>query len=156
VSITLPQQGREYVEALLVYCWGYYERKIKAGGDCQIGAIASKAFREGWQPQTSLFDVERKQKDQETKRKQEELKQQEEDAKEKEERIHQEAEDFIDYHLSDEEALEEFPLYLESKYNFFFKDRYRPDMKAEELKKGNLRLFLNHFVREKYFKPDSK
>lgn len=51
----LPRDGKEKIEALLDYCYTYWQREVKTDPKSQLGAITWTGFTESWQPQLDLF-----------------------------------------------------------------------------------------------------
>ncbi|MBF0467235.1 MAG: replication initiation protein [Nitrospirae bacterium] len=55
ITVYLLRKGKEYVEALLDYCYRYHQKALKVDATAHIGAITWVAFRDEWQVQADLF-----------------------------------------------------------------------------------------------------
>lgn len=56
ITVYLLRKGKEYVEALLDYCYRYHQKALKVDTSAHIGAITWTAFKDGWQIQADLFN----------------------------------------------------------------------------------------------------
>jgi plasmid replication initiation protein len=55
VTTYLSREGRGYVEALLTYCYSYWQKAVKVDSQAFIGAVTWAAIRDGWQIEKPLF-----------------------------------------------------------------------------------------------------
>ncbi|MBF0518521.1 MAG: replication initiation protein [Nitrospirae bacterium] len=149
VTLVLPQKGKEYVEGLLNYCSGYYEKKRKENMIVHLGAITWKGFQEGWQPQQSLFDIESKERGQAELKRQAENKLKEKAKQEERLRIRNQVDGFIN-NLTPEGKTsieQEFPEWLKIKNPYTYKHSYQPDMDFDSMA-AKMRIDLHYFIEE--------
>ncbi|MBF0555934.1 MAG: replication initiation protein [Nitrospirae bacterium] len=55
VTSILPRDGKEAVEALLSYCYSYWQKAARIDPKAHLGAITWTAFNDGWQVELELF-----------------------------------------------------------------------------------------------------
>ncbi|MBF0465628.1 MAG: replication initiation protein [Nitrospirae bacterium] len=146
----LPQMDKEYIEGLLNYCSGYYEKKKKENINVHLGAITWKALQEGWQPQQSLFDIESKEKEHAELKRQAETKRKEKEKHDKEIRIKEQIYEAIENLTPEDksEIEEEFPKWLKINNPYNYNNKYQPDM-SYDIIKTRIKIDLYHFMREK-------
>ena len=55
VTAYLPREGKERIEGVLDYCYGYWQKGLKKDAKAHVGKITWTAIKEGWQVQVDLF-----------------------------------------------------------------------------------------------------
>lgn len=57
ITVYLLRKGKDYVETVLNYCNGYWQKALKIDKSAHIGAIAWVAFKDGWQVDVKATQV---------------------------------------------------------------------------------------------------
>lgn len=152
VAEVMPKRGRDYVVSVLKYCRSYYERKKNAGVECRLGALTISAFKEGWHTQPSLFEKEKKLKEQQQQInvREERLKgeQKDEERMERHRRI-----DKVIGTLPEKELVAGFMPWLQENAMYFYKTFYQPGMTLKNMQDSPLRMQLRDYVEDFYMTP---
>ncbi|MBF0520396.1 MAG: hypothetical protein HQK92_11810, partial [Nitrospirae bacterium] len=155
VAEVMPKRGRDYVVSVLKYCRNYYERKRSAGVECQLGAVTISAFKEGWHTQPSLFEKEKKLKEQQQQInvREERLKgeKKDEERMERHRRI-----DKVISTLPEKELVAEFMPWLQENAMYFYKTFYQPGMTLKNMQDSPLRMQLRDYVEDFYMTPQAE
>ncbi|KJR41120.1 DNA replication protein [Candidatus Magnetoovum chiemensis] len=150
LNVLLVNNGKEWVEARLAYCKEYYDDECQKDKKCKIGALTYKALSEDWQVGNSLFDEERKEKEEAEQIKKQEAVKRDLSEKEKQKALDLKVQEVIGG-LSAQELEKDF-IYWVSKHkswNFFYHLKYRRGMLAPEVQE-KFKIPLAAYVQEKF------